>query len=85
MKETIIKILTDIRPEFDFNQEQTGFIAKGLLDSFDIISIVSDMEENFDVAIDGAKILPENFDSIEAISNLIDKITPNIHEVIIQK
>ncbi|MDB4205067.1 acyl carrier protein [Polaribacter sp.] len=73
MKEEIIKILTEIRPEFDFNMENTDFIAKGMLDSFDIISIVSDIEESFDIAIDGAKILPENFDSIEAILNLIDK------------
>lgn len=73
MKEEIIKILTEIRPEFDFNTESTGFIAKGMLDSFDIISIVSDLEEIFDIAIDGAKILPENFASVEAILNLIDK------------
>ena len=73
MKERIIEILTEIRPEFDFNLENTGFIAKGMLDSFDIISIVSDVEENFDIEIDGAKILPRNFDSIEAILNLIDK------------
>jgi acyl carrier protein len=73
MKEKIIEILTDIRPEFNFNIENTGFIAKGMLDSFDIISIVSDMEENFDIVIDGAKIMPENFDSIESILNLIEK------------
>ena len=73
MKEKIIKILTEIRPEFDFNVENTGFITKGMLDSFDIISIVADIEENFDIAIDGAQILPENFDSIEAIFNLIDR------------
>lgn len=72
MKEKVIKILTEIRPEFDFNEENTGFITKGMLDSFDIISIVSDIEENFDIAIDGAKILPENFDSIDAILNLVD-------------
>ena len=73
MKEKVIEILTDIRPEFNFNIENTGFIAKGMLDSFDIISIVSDMEENFDIVIDGAKIMPENFDSIESILNLIEK------------
>ena len=73
MKEEIIKILTEIRPEFDFNTESTGFIAKGMLDSFDIISIVSDLEEIFDIAIDGAKILPENFASVETILNLIYK------------
>lgn len=73
MKDKIIEILTEIRPEFDFNTENTGFITKGMLDSFDIISIVSDLEENFDTLIDGAKILPENFDSIDTILNLIDK------------
>jgi acyl carrier protein len=73
MKDKIIEILTEIRPEFDFNKENTDFIAKGMLDSFDIISIVSDMEENFNIAIDGAEILPENFDSVEAILNLIGK------------
>ena len=73
MKEEIIKILTEIRPEFDFNMENTDFIAKGMLDSFDIISIVSDIEDSFDISIDGSHILPENFDSVEAILNLINK------------
>jgi acyl carrier protein len=73
MRDKIIEILTELRPEFDFNTENTDFIAKGMLDSFDIISIVSDMEENFNIEIDGAEILPENFDSIEAILNLIGK------------
>ena len=73
MKEKVIKILTEIRPEFDFNTETDGFVSKGMLDSFDIISIVSDMEENFEIVIDGAEIFPENFDSIEGILNLIDK------------
>ncbi len=73
MKDKVIEILKEIRPEFDFNIESTDFINKGMLDSFDIISIVSDLEEEYDVAIDGAEILPENFDSIEAIVNLINK------------
>jgi acyl carrier protein len=71
MKEKIIKILTEIRPEFDFNEEHKDFIVKGLLDSFDIISIVSDLEENFDIKIDGTKILPENFQSVDTIACLI--------------
>jgi acyl carrier protein len=73
MKEKIIEILTEIRPEFDFNIENTDFITKGMLDSFDIISLVSDLEENFEIVVEGAQILPENFESIEAIFNLIDK------------
>ena len=73
MKEKIIEILTEIRPEFDFKIENADFNAKGMLDSFDLISLVSDIEENFDIVINGTQILPENFDSIEAIFNLIDK------------
>jgi acyl carrier protein len=72
MKNKIIEILTEIRPEFDFNVDDTEFMSKGMLDSFDIISIVSDIEDVFGYAIDGAKILPENFDSIAAIINLIE-------------
>ena len=72
MKNKIIEILTEIRPEFDFDVDDTEFMSKGMLDSFDIISIVSDIEDAFGYAIDGAKILPENFDSIAAIINLIE-------------
>jgi acyl carrier protein len=85
MKGKIIEILTEIRPEFDFDIESTDFNAKGMLDSFDIISLVSDLEENFGIVIGGAQILPENFDSIEAIFNLIDKNNENINEAIIQE
>jgi|TARA_B110000259_G_C14023969_1_gene404015 acyl carrier protein len=73
MREKVIEILAELRPEFDFNKEITGFTAKGMLDSFDIISIVSDIEDSFDISIDGSHILPENFDSVEAILNLINK------------
>ena len=72
MKEKIIEILIDTRPEFDFEKENDGFITKGLLDSFDIISLVSDFEEEFTVSIPGEKVLPENFDSVESIMGLLE-------------
>ncbi|MDN3676041.1 acyl carrier protein [Flavobacterium paronense] len=71
MKEKIIEILTEIRPEFEFNESIANFMEAGYLDSFDIISIVVDLETAFDVKISGALIVPENFKSIEAIANLI--------------
>ena len=40
MKNKIIEILTEIRPEFDFNVDDTEFMSKGMLDSFDIISLI---------------------------------------------
>lgn len=71
MNEKIIEILAEIRPEFDFESEQSNFIAKGMLDSFDIVSIVVDLEVAFDIKISGSLILPENFASIAAIAHLI--------------
>ena len=73
MKDKIIEILIETRPEFDFKQETENFIAGGLLDSFDIISIVSDLEEVFEISIDGDQILPDNFDSVIAIETLVEK------------
>lgn len=75
--EKIRGILIDIRPEYDF-LEDIDFIEAGILDSFDIITLVSDLEEIFDIRIDGSDILPENFCSIKAIENLIEKSGGNL-------
>lgn len=72
MKEQIIKILTDLRPEFDFTQD-VDFIEEGMLDSFDIVSLVDSIETELDVAISGADVLPENFCSIDAIIATINR------------
>ena len=68
----IIEILTEIRPEFDFN-EKIDFIENGMLDSFDIINLVSMLDDTFSISIDGMDILPENFSSVDKITNLIRK------------
>ncbi|MBP1671303.1 MAG: acyl carrier protein [Bacteroidetes bacterium] len=72
MKQKIIDILKEIRPEFDFT-EKTDFIEQGMLDSFDIVSLVSSLDEEFGISIDGLDILPENFSSIESIIALLKK------------
>lgn len=72
MKEQIIKILTELRPEFDFNQD-VDFIEEGMLDSFDVVNLVSELDSLFGISIDGVDILPENFASVEAIENLLKK------------
>ena len=72
MNEKIISILQELRPEFDFTND-VNFIEQGMLDSFDVVSLVDEMENNFDIVIDGTDILPENFCSIENISALINK------------
>lgn len=73
MKEQIIKILTELRPEFDFTQEGVNFIEEGMLDSFDLVTLVSELDNSFGISIDGVDILPENFSSVDAIANLLVK------------
>lgn len=73
MKEQIIKILTELRPEFDFTQEGVNFIEEGMLDSFDMVNLVSELDSTFGISIDGVDILPENFATVADIENLLKK------------
>lgn len=73
MNSKIISILNDIRPEFDFNEPVENFIEAGMLDSFDLVTLVTSLDETFDISIDGVDILPENFSNIDSISILLNK------------
>ena len=72
MKEKVLEILSNIRREFDFT-EDVNFIEEGVLDSFDVVTLVSDLDTTFGISIDGVDIVPENFSSIDAIINLLKK------------
>ena len=72
MKDKVLKILNDARPEFDFLKSDK-FIEGGYLDSFDIVSVVNDIEDVFEISIDGLDIIPENFNSLDSIITLINK------------
>lgn len=72
MKQKIIKILSELRPEFDFN-EPLNFIEEGMLDSFDVINLVTTLDSEFGISIDGTDVLPENFSSVDAIEMLLKK------------
>ncbi len=72
MKEKIVKILSELRPEFDFN-ESLNFIEEGMLDSFDIINLVTTLDSEFGISIDGMDVLPDNFSSVERIETLLKK------------
>ncbi len=66
MRDRVLKILRNIRPEFEFDSN-LNFIEEGWLDSFDIISLVSDLETEFNIKISGEQITPENFCGLDAI------------------
>ena len=72
MKETIVEILKEIRPEFEFEGVE-NFFDEGMLDSFDLMTLVATLDERFSIKIDGTDILPENFANVDAIAALIEK------------
>ena len=76
----IIDILEEIRPEFDFTKEK-NFIDNGMLDSFDIISLVADLDKSFSISILGTDIIPENFNNLNDIALLLEKYGINKDEI----
>lgn len=72
MKSEILTILSDIRPEFNFDTDD-NYIEQGMLDSFDLVSLVSALDEKFGISIDGTDVLPENFSDLNAIESLLKK------------
>lgn len=69
---TILELLKEIRPEFDFEHSE-NFIEDGMLDSFDVVSLVDLMENTYRISIDGLDVIPENFQNIKEIENLVVK------------
>ncbi len=68
----VLEILKGIRPEFDF-EKSIDFVGDGMLDSFDVVMLVSELDKAFSISIDGTDIVPENLCSLEAITALLRK------------
>lgn len=68
----ILSILKGIREDSDF-ENSNNFIEDGLFDSFDIVNLSGELEENFGITIEAEDIIPENFISIISIEKLIEK------------
>ena len=69
---SVLEILKGIRPEFDFSTS-ADFIADGMLDSFDVVTLISELDAKFAISIAGTDILPENVRSVAAIEALLRK------------
>ena len=67
----LLEILSDLHPEVDFETE-TGLIDKKILDSFDIVTLVTEIDDAFDVQISAEELIPENFNSAQALYALIE-------------
>ena len=71
--EELMEILEGLRPDIDFENE-TKLVTDRLLESFDIISLVGEIDDAFDVKVKPADLVPENFDSINAMWELIERL-----------
>lgn len=71
--EELLQILTELHPDVDFETEE-HLIDGMILDSFDIVTLISEIQEVFDVTIDAKRIIPENFNSAKALYALIQEI-----------
>ena len=71
--EELLKILTEIRPDVDFENE-TALIDDGILDSFDVVSIISELDDAFGVQIRITELDPDNFNSLESIWALVKSL-----------
>ncbi len=66
----LMEILEEICPDVDFTEE-TSLVDDKILSSFDILSIISEISDAFDITLTPAEIIPENFNSADAIWNMI--------------
>ncbi len=69
---SVAEILKKIRPEFDFTTSN-DFIADGMLDSFDIVTLVATLDKTFNISIGGADIVPENLKNLQTVEALLRK------------
>jgi len=73
MKEKIIEIINDVRNDIDAENEKQ-LIDGEILDSFDIVGIVGMLNEEFDISINVNDLTPENFNSVEGMMALVERL-----------
>ena len=71
--EQLLEILNELHPEVDFENNEE-LIDDGILDSLDIVTIVTEIDDKFGVTIPAEEIIPENFNSAEALMALITRL-----------
>jgi len=74
--EKLLEILNEVNADLDFENCET-LIDDGILDSFDIVSIVGELNDAFDVEISPVDIIPKNFNSAKAMWAMIERLQDN--------
>ena len=71
--EQLIEILKELHPDVDYETEE-GLVDDGILDSLDIVTLVTEINDRFDVSIPPEELVPDNFNSAAALWALIEKL-----------
>lgn len=69
----LLEILEDIQPDADYENCET-LIDDGILDSFAILSIVSELQDEFEITITPSQVIPENFNSAKALWAMVQRL-----------
>jgi acyl carrier protein len=69
----LLEILEGIRPDVDFATE-TCLMDNGILDSFDVVSIISELNDEYDIAIRVNELSPENFNTATSIMEMVERL-----------
>ena len=69
----ILEILSELHPDVGFENEE-GLVDKRIIDSLDIVTLVSEIDDRLDVTIPAEEIIPENFNSAKALSELVRRL-----------
>lgn len=73
VKEELLEILEELHPDIEFDQEEQ-LIDDKLLDSFDVVTLVTEIGSAFDVELTAADMVPENFNSVDAMVAMIERM-----------
>ena len=74
MKEQVLEILQELKPGVDFTSS-TSLVDDGLLDSLDVMNLSVELNDEFDIEITPLDVVPENFNSVEAITALVERLS----------
>jgi hypothetical protein len=72
MKDKVLELLEDLHKDGNF-RDSKDYLEDGLIDSFEMIGIISSLEEAFEIEISGKDIIPENFINLDSICLLLKK------------
>ena len=70
--ETVLEILAKVKPNVDF-KNANAIVDDGLLDSMDIVMLVGELNDEFDIEIQVTDLVPENFNTVDAIVKMVER------------